>query len=71
MADKSHFSEKPDPRPATARKQVMGHTQIITLKVHPDLDAHVKKRAVEEYCTYQEYVRRLIIADMRGAGASR
>jgi hypothetical protein len=46
----------------------LGHTETLSIKIHPDLMAHVTAQAAREYCTQQEYVRRLIIADMRRNG---
>lgn len=48
----------------TSRKN-LGHTEQLVLKLHPDLKAHVDARAAEEYCSAAEYIRRLVIADMR------
>jgi len=44
----------------------LGHTEMVGLKLHPDLMAHVKARAAENYQSASEYLRGLIVADMRG-----
>lgn len=43
----------------------LGHTEQIMVKLHPDLKAHVETEAARGYCTVAEYVRQLIITDMR------
>lgn len=41
------------------------NSEFLAFKVHPDMKAHVIRRAQEEYCSDSEYIRRLIVADMR------
>jgi hypothetical protein len=43
----------------------LGHTETVLLKMHPALKTHVEQAAGREYCTVAEYLRRLVIADMR------
>ena len=43
----------------------LGHTETIMVKLHPDLKAHLETSAAAGYCTVAEYVRQLIVADMR------
>jgi hypothetical protein len=50
-----------------ARKP-LGHTATIPLKMHPDLYAFIVSRAAVNYCSTQEYLRRLIVNDMRSQG---
>ena len=42
----------------------LGHTDVMGLKLHPDLSAHIRTRAEATYCSNQEYLRKLIVADM-------
>lgn len=44
----------------------MGMTETVILKLHPDLKTHLEQKAKDDYCTLAEYLRRLIIQDMRG-----
>ena len=46
-------------------REHLGHTEQVMLKRHPDLKAHAERVAAADYCTVAEYIRRLIIADMR------
>jgi hypothetical protein len=43
----------------------LGFTELIALKVPPTLKAYLDARAADEFCTIAEYLRRLIVADMR------
>ena len=43
----------------------LGHTQTLTLKLHPDLMAWLNAEAAANYCTAAEVVRRLIISAAR------
>lgn len=56
-------------RHPSARRD-LGHTEIIMVKLHPDLKAHIDRQAGANYCSTSEYVRRLIVADMRATEAS-
>ena len=49
----------------TGPRRDIGHNEQMMLKLHPDLKAWVDKQAENDYCTAAEYIRRLIIADMR------
>lgn len=49
-------------------RKAMGHTETVILKLHPTLKAHVANQAEQEFCTVAEYLRRLIIVDMRLKG---
>lgn len=51
--------------PERGQRKDLGHGVQVPLKLHPDLKAHVDARAEAEYCSAAEYIRRLIIADMR------
>jgi hypothetical protein len=46
-------------------RQTMGHTEVVMLKLHPDMMNHIRAQAAKEYCTNAEIMRRLIIQDMR------
>lgn len=40
------------------------HSELVAIKMHPDLHAHLKRRSEEEYATVADYVRRLVLKDM-------
>lgn len=44
----------------------LGHTQQMMLKLHPDLLAHVRQQAEASYQSPAEYIRQLILTDMKG-----
>jgi predicted HicB family RNase H-like nuclease len=51
-----------DPR---GNRRALGFTESFMLKIHPDMAEHIKARAEQEYISTSEYVRRLIVEDMR------
>lgn len=52
--------------PAKSGRPSLGHSEQILLKLHPDLLAYARQRAEASYVTVAEYLRQLIIADMKG-----
>lgn len=46
-----------------AARRDLGHTELVTLKVHPDLMTHLQWQADRHYCSEAEFIRQLIVAD--------
>ena len=63
------------PVPARGRPRGSGRKDLrlvkpMTLKLHPDLSAYLDRASTARYCTVQEYIRQLIVDDMRSADGS-
>lgn len=45
-------------------------SNVIGIKLHPDMREHVERQCADQYCTISEYIRRLVLADMRAKGSN-
>lgn len=48
-----------------AGRKDLGHSEQLMLKIHPDLKDHLEEQSARNYVTVAEYIRQLVIADMR------
>lgn len=46
----------------------LGHSEQLTVKMHPDLAQHLRLMAGRRYISVPEYMRQLIVADMIAKG---
>jgi hypothetical protein len=62
------MTERKPGRPRGSRDG-LGHSETLSIKLHPDLMAFILQQAKADYTSPPEFVRRLIIAAMRAEEA--